>query len=118
LPPALAARLRAAVLRVDEPERLLDEPERLLDDDPERLFAEELDDRREPVEDEERLLDALLLRPREPELELEPLRALEDLLRGEEPPPLPLFASAISILLKGVSAPRGGRRTISCPPTR
>jgi hypothetical protein len=101
LPPALAARLRAAVLREDEPDRLLDEPERLLDD--------ELVERREPVEDEERLLpDALPpLRLRELELELELLRPLEDFLRGDDPPPLPLFDSAISLLLKGLSATSG-----------
>lgn len=128
LPPALAARLRAALLRVEPPERALDDlllddllPDDLLPDD---LLLEErppeddeLVDRREPVEDEERrLLDELLLRLRVPEPELELLRALEAFLRGDEPPPLPLFDSAISILLKGVSAPRGGRRTISCPP--
>ena len=97
LPPALAARLRAALLREDEPERLVDEPERLLDD--------ELLERRVPVEDEDRLLvdDPLLLRLRELEL----LRPLEDLLRDDEPPPLPLFDSAISILLKALPATSG-----------
>ena len=89
LPPALAARLRAALLREDEPDRLLDD---------------ELVERREPVEDEERLLlDVPLLRLRELEL----LRPLEDLLRDDEPPPLPLFDSAISILLKALPATSG-----------
>jgi hypothetical protein len=107
LPPALAARLRAAVLREDELDVLrFDEPERLLEE-PERLLADELVERREPVEDEERLLlDVPPLRLRELALEL--LRPLEDLLRDEDdPPPLPLFASAISILLKGLSATSG-----------
>jgi hypothetical protein len=106
LPPALAARLRAALLRDDpepepEAERLLAErllEERLLE---ERPLDDLLVDRREPVEDEERLLlDALPppLRLLEPEL----LRPLEDLLRDDDDPlPLPLFDSAISILLKG-----------------
>jgi hypothetical protein len=98
-PPALAARLRAALLVEDEPERLLEErplAERLLE---ERPLDDLVVDRREPVEDEERLLLDALPPPRllEPEL----LRPLEDLLRDEDdPPPLPLFDSAISILLK------------------
>jgi hypothetical protein len=101
LPPALAARLRAALLVEDELERLLEDrplAERLLE---ERPPDDLLVDRREPVEDEERLpLDALPpVRPLELELEL--LRPLEELLRDDEdPPPLPLFDSAISILLK------------------
>jgi hypothetical protein len=128
LPPALAARLRAALLRVLEPERLLD-PERLLE--PERRLVELLDpdlaldlravepelrelalDLRAPEPEPElrelelllRALDPLLRVPELRELdalrELEP-RALEPdaLLRGDDPPPLPLFDSAMSILL-------------------
>jgi hypothetical protein len=135
LPPALAARLRAALLRVLEPERLLD-PERrvveLLDPDlvldlravepelrelaldlrapePEPELRElELDLRAPEPEPELRELELLLraldplLRARELDAlrELEP-RALEpdDLLRDDDPPPLPLFDSAMSILL-------------------
>ena len=74
LPPALAARLRAAVLR---------------DDDAERVPGFELLERRELAEDDERLpLDELeLLRLRE----LAPLRPPDELLRDDDPPLLPLF---------------------------
>jgi hypothetical protein len=122
LPPALAARLRAALLRVLEPERLLD-PERrvveLLDPDlaldlraVEPELRELALDLRAPEPEPElrelellfRALDPLLRVPELRELdalrELEP-RALEpdDLLRDDDPPPLPLFDSAMSILL-------------------
>src|SRR5436190_1803427 len=46
LPPALAARLRAAVLRVDEPDRLVDEERRLVDElEPRALEPRELEPR-------------------------------------------------------------------------
>jgi hypothetical protein len=101
LPPALAARLRAALLRVLDPERLLVElPEldRALD-----LRA---------VEPELREV-ALDLRALDPELRELELRELElpredpppdDLLRDDDDPlPLPLFDSAIPFLLESLS---------------
>ena len=97
LPPALAARLRAAVLRDDdEPERLLDGERRPLDE----LELREL---------ELRALDARELEPRELALRELPLdfRVPElDLLR-DDPLPLPLFESAIAILLRSSWAHRG-----------
>jgi hypothetical protein len=102
LPPALAARLRAAVLRVEpEPLDLRDVDE---DEDDERL-RDEPELRAEP---ELRELEARELEPRE--LELRELEARElppdlrpplelDFLRDEPPPLLPLD-SAIAILLE------------------
>jgi hypothetical protein len=102
LPPALAARLRAALLRVLEPERLLVEV-------PELDRALDL----RAVEPELREL-ALDLRAVEPELrELELPREvallredppLDDRLRDDDDPlPLPLFDSAIPFLLESLS---------------
>jgi hypothetical protein len=71
LPPALAARLRAAVLRDEEPERELEE-------EPER----ELDDERLPLADARLPLDELLLLR---ELALRELEAREPELREPEP---------------------------------
>jgi hypothetical protein len=96
LPPALAARLRAALLREED-----DEPERELEE--ERRLVEEL---------ELRALEPRELAAREPELRelvlerrppgLDDLRdddPPEDFLRDEPPPLLPLD-SAIAILLE------------------
>jgi hypothetical protein len=91
LPPALAARLRAALLRDVEEDFVLDEARRLV----------ELDLRAVDPE-----LRELLLERRPPELELRELpldfRPPElDLLRDEPPPLLPLD-SAIAILLRSL----------------
>jgi hypothetical protein len=104
LPPALAARFRAAVLRVLEPERRLVElpdPERALDlraVEPElRELALDL---RAP-DPELRELELLL---RELELLLRDDPPLDDLLRDDDDPlPLPLFDSAIPFLLRSLS---------------
>src|SRR4051812_10790577 len=101
LPPALAARLRAAVLRVDELELF---GLRAVDDDERDREEPELREEAELRELELRELEARELDPRELELrELPPdLRPLElDLLRDEPPPLLPLD-SAIAILLRSL----------------
>jgi hypothetical protein len=105
LPPALAARLRAAVLRVDEPElvdlRVVDDDERLREApelfvlEPRALEARELD----PRELDPREVDPRELELRELPLDLRPLEL--DLLRDEPPPLLPLD-SAIAILLRSL----------------
>ena len=122
LPPALAARFRVALLREDDDEPLLD-PERRLVELPDRERA--LDLRAVEPELRELALDLRALEPvlrelvldlralepvlREPDplRELEP-RALEpdDLLRDDDPPPLPLFDSAMPILLRRLPAAR------------
>jgi hypothetical protein len=142
LPPALAARLRAALLRVLEPERVLDPERRLVElPDPKRaldLRAVEPELRElaldlRAVEPELREL-ALDFRAVDPELRaldfraLDPLRdpdpleprALEpdDLLRDDDPPPLPLFDSAMPILPQKLSLHLGAGRTIACPRSR
>src|SRR3954471_4802988 len=117
LPPALAARLRAAVLRVEEPERELDD-EREVDEErrpleelvPLRELAlRELEARepelREPELREPVLREALVERRPPPELD-DDLRdddPPDDFLRDEPPPLLPLD-SAIAILPQKLGA--------------
>jgi hypothetical protein len=108
LPPALAARLRAALLREDddEPERELDEERRLL----EELELPELELRDPELRELElRELDAREPEPRELELARRPPEP--DDLRDDDPPedflrdePLPLLPldSAIAILLRSL----------------
>jgi hypothetical protein len=87
LPPALAARLRAVLLRDEEPERALDEERRLV----ELAFR--------AVDPE---LRELLLERRPPELDdLRDDDPPDDLLRDEPLPLLPLD-SAIAILLRSL----------------
>jgi hypothetical protein len=104
LPPALAARLRAALLRDDDPDRELeladeallrevDDDERLRDGlEPRALEARELELRVLPLD----------LRPPEPELDdLRDDDPPDDFLRDEPLPLLPLD-SAIAILLRSL----------------
>jgi hypothetical protein len=115
LPPALAARLRAAVLRVEEPERELDD-ERELDEErrpleelvPLRELALRELEAREPELREPELREPVLREPlverRPPELDDDDLRdddPPDDFLRDEPPPLLPLD-SAIAILLRSL----------------